>query len=193
MISARRGITGTAVVFSVMAILGVAVVSGLYLAFATGPKSQTSSTPSLSTSTSSATTIAQSAFSFSAQAMNSSIIIPTSGRALVDFHVNSTVSGTFYFEAIPNDTIPVTTQVFFPGETNAPFPIPDETLPAGLNASYPNGQVLSGSSQGVLAVEMAAAATTPPGSYTLYLCVLQQSGSGGTDSVFPFTVDVTRG
>jgi len=198
MASVRRGITRTAVVFSVIAILGVAVISGLYLAFAAGPTFQTSSdtpssTPSLSTSTSSTTTVVQSAFNFGVQVMNSSIILPTSGRALVDFHVNSTVSGTFYFEAIPNDTIPVTAQVFFSGENNAPFPIPDETLPAGLNASYPDGQVLSGTSQGVLAVEVAAPATTPPGSYTLYLCVLQQSDSGGADSVSPFTVDVTSG
>lgn len=197
MVCARRGITGTIVIFSVIAILGVAVVSGFYLAFMAGPTSQPSidipsSTPSLFTSTSSKTTIVRSVYNFGVQAMNSSIIVPSSGRALADFHVNSTVSGTFYFEAIPNDTIPGMIPIF-PGETDPPFPIPSETLPDGLSASYPDGQVLGGTSQGMLAVEMSAAATTPSGNYTLYLCVDQESGAAGEASAFPFTVDVTGG
>jgi len=135
-------------------------------------------------------TTVQNALSLSAEVMNSSITLPISGRALVDFHVNSTASGTFYFEAIPNDTIPSIVQFSYLGDTGH-FPITYEGLPDGLNASYPDGQALSGTSQGVLAVEVTAGAATPPGNYTLYLCVYQESGTGGEASAFPFTVDVT--
>jgi len=196
LVSARGGIARSAAVFGVIAILGVAVISGLYLASVAGPTSQPgvdtpSSAPGLSTSTSSTTTTVRSAYSFGVQAMNSSIIVPSSGQALADFYVNSTVSGTFYFEAIPNGT-PILTPII-PGEANPPFPIPSETLPDGLSASYPDGQVLGGTTQGTLAVEMAAAASTPSGDYTLYLCVDQQSGEASEASAFQFTVDVTSG
>jgi len=174
-------------------VAGQAAVVVAVLALVSIPLGSTSNLSPLTRTLALTSTTFATVFGMNVQPLNATVSVPSSGEALVDFRVNSTVSGTFYFGAIPNSTIPVTAQVFFPGDTNAPFPIPYESLPAGLNASYPNGQVLAGTSQGVLAVELTAAPYTPSGIYTLYLYVLEQSGALGEPSAFPFMVDVTSG
>lgn len=125
--------------------------------------------------------------SLSAFPMNNTITLPTSGQGDVYFNVSSQTVATFYFEAIPNSTMPMTYGIF---PNDPAFPFANVTLANGFSAVYPNGQVLNETSHGIFVVQIHTT-NTPIGAYPLYLFVFMQvPGGNGQGMETEFTVNV---
>lgn len=187
----RGGRPGNSKPIAILVLVAVIAIAGVI--YVQGPRqdtgiSRTASTPPGTSSVSVATMVnLGSGYTIKIQLLNSTLSMPSSGRAYADFNVSSGANATLYFEVIPNSTIPQVYTLAFPHYS---FPVANVSLYDGFNALYPAGQAVSGTNSGIAAVELTTS-DTAPGNYTLYLCVVQiQSDRLSAATAYAFTVDV---
>jgi hypothetical protein len=132
-------------------------------------------------------TVTQSGIQFQIQELNQTSIMKAGTTATFMFNVTSPVTGTLYFGVF---TPPV------PGRYNQSITLDNMTsknfqLPHGVNASYPNGNVMVGTSHGIASFRLTLSPTVPAGNFTLDFTVLQPvSASQVSDEGHGFTVTV---
>jgi hypothetical protein len=117
-------------------------------------------------------TVTQSGIQFQIQELNQTNTMKAGTTATFLFNVTSPATGTMYFGVYVPPPPPTRENLTIANMTSRNL-----RLPHGVNATYPNGNIIAGTSHGTALFQLTLAPTVPAGNLTLSFTVPQQVSS----------------
>lgn len=114
-------------------------------------------------------TVTQSGIQFQIEGLNQTNTMKAGTTATFLFNVTSPVAGTMYFGVFGPPPPGIHENLTIANMTSQNL-----QLPHGVSATYPNGNMITGTSHGTALFQLTLASTIQAGSFTLSFMVLQQ-------------------
>lgn len=117
-------------------------------------------------------TVTQTGLQFQIQELNQTNTMKAGTTATFMFNITSPVTGTLYFGVYTEPPPGTHESITLDNMTSKNF-----QLPSGVTISYPNGNVMTGTSHGTASFQLTLSPTVPTGNLTLDFMVLQPVSS----------------